>query len=110
MVGGRLTRPVTVAATSMCLQSSREVLVFSMFAMACALRAAILEGELAHSIYVPGLGTILLLANVTKRSQTIAHEAMLRAERARHGSRGRGQGPAPAGPPHDGDAGIAPGA
>jgi PAS domain S-box-containing protein len=74
---------VTFAATSMCLQSSREVAAFSIFALACVLRVAMVEGQVLHSIYVPGLATILLLANITKRSQLIAQSATLRAERAR---------------------------
>ena len=78
---------VTFAAASMCLQSRREVAWFSLFALACALVAAAAEGQLRHSIYVPGLATILLLANVTKHSQTIAQDATLRAERAGKESR-----------------------
>ena len=78
---------VTFAAASMCLQSRREVAVFSLFALGCVLRAAAVEGQLRHSIYVPGLATILLLANITKRSQTIAHDATLQAEHARTESR-----------------------
>lgn len=74
---------VTFAAASMCLQSRGEVAVFSLFALASVVRAAAVEGQLRHAIYVPGLATILLLANLTKRSQVIAHDATLRAERAR---------------------------
>jgi PAS domain S-box-containing protein len=73
---------VTFAATSMCLQSPREVAAFSAFSMACVSVLAALEGQLGHSIYVPGLGTILLLAYITKRSQAIATVATLRAEQA----------------------------
>jgi PAS domain S-box-containing protein len=68
---------VTVAATGMCLQSPREVLAFSLFALAGVLGIAAALGQLAHSIYIPGLATILLLANVTKRSQLIAQDARL---------------------------------
>jgi PAS domain S-box-containing protein len=78
---------VTFAAASMCLQSPRDVAVFSVFALACVLRAAAMEGQLAHSIYVPGLATILLLANITKRSQMIAQDATLQAARAKRESR-----------------------
>jgi PAS domain S-box-containing protein len=78
---------VAFAASSMCLQSPREVGVFSLFALGCVLRAAALEGQLRHSIYVPGLATILLLAYITKRSQVTAQNAMLQAERARMESR-----------------------
>jgi PAS domain S-box-containing protein len=78
---------VTFAACSMCLQSRRDVAAFSLFAMACVLHAATVEGQLRHSIYVPGLATILLLANITKRSQIIAQSATLQAERARKESR-----------------------
>jgi PAS domain S-box-containing protein len=78
---------VTFAAASMCLQSRREVAVFSLFALACVVRAAALERQLSHSIYVPGLATILLLANITKRSQMMAQHATLQAERARKESR-----------------------
>jgi PAS domain S-box-containing protein len=74
---------VTFAATSMCLQSPREVAVFSLFALGCVLHAAAVDGQLGHSIYVPGLATILLLANITKRSQMIAQDATLQAESAR---------------------------
>ena len=74
---------VTFAATSMCLQSPREVAAFSVFALACVVAVAALEGQLRHSIYVPGLATILLLANITKRSQMIAQNATLEAERSR---------------------------
>jgi PAS domain S-box-containing protein len=78
---------VTFAAASMCLQSRREVAVFSLVALGCVLRAAEVEGQLRHSIYVPGLATILLLANITKRSQRIAQDATLMAEHARKESR-----------------------
>jgi PAS domain S-box-containing protein len=78
---------VTFAACGMCLQSRRDVAAFSLFAMACVLYAAAVQGQLRHSIYVPGLATILLLANITKRSQMIAQSATLRAERARKESR-----------------------
>ncbi len=78
---------VTFAASSMCLQSPREVAVFSVFSLGCVLAVAAIEGQLRHSIYVPGLATILLLANLTKRSQLIAHDATLRAARARDDSR-----------------------
>ncbi|MGO9837183.1 MAG: sensor histidine kinase [Polyangiaceae bacterium] len=78
---------VTFAATSMCLQSRREVAAFTLFALVCVLFVAAAEGQVRHSIYVPGLATILLLANITKRSQTIAHDATLQAERARKESR-----------------------
>jgi PAS domain S-box-containing protein len=78
---------VTFAAVSMCLSSRRDVLVFSLFALGCVVYAAAVEGQLNHSIYVPGLVTILLLANITKRSQMIAQEATLQADRARKESR-----------------------
>ncbi len=74
---------VTFAAASMCLQSRRDVLVFSLFALACAVGAAAAAGQLGDSIYVPGLVTILLLANITKRSQTLARDATVQAEDAR---------------------------
>jgi PAS domain S-box-containing protein len=66
---------VTFAAISMCLQSPREVALFSAFALACVIYAAVLERQLAHTIYVPGLATILLLAYITKRSQAAAQDA-----------------------------------
>jgi PAS domain S-box-containing protein len=59
----------------MCLQSPREVAFFSVFSLGCVIVVAALQGQLSHSIYVPGLATILLLANVTKHSQTIAERA-----------------------------------
>jgi PAS domain S-box-containing protein len=74
---------VTFAAASMCLQSPREVALFSVFALGCVAAVAGLEGQLGRSIYVPGLATILLLAYITKRSQAAAHDATLRAARAR---------------------------
>jgi PAS domain S-box-containing protein len=74
---------VTFAATSMCLQSPREVALFSVFAMGAVLYAAAVLGQLRHSIYLPGLATILLLANITKRSQRIAQDATTQAQRAR---------------------------
>jgi signal transduction histidine kinase len=73
---------VTFAAVSMCLQTRRDVAAFSLFSMGCVVGVAAAEGQLAHSIYVPGLATILLLANITKRHQTIAHDAMLQAQDA----------------------------
>jgi PAS domain S-box-containing protein len=73
---------VTFAAVSMCMQSRGEVAAFSVFALACVLAVAAVQGQLAHSIYVPGLATILLLANITKHSQVIAHDAMRRAAHA----------------------------
>jgi PAS domain S-box-containing protein len=78
---------VTFAAVSMCMQSRAEVAAFSLFSLGCVVVVAAEEGQLAHSIYVPGLATILLLANITKRSQAIAHSAMLQAEDARNASR-----------------------
>ena len=78
---------VTFAAVGMCLQSPREVAAFSVFALGGVLCAAAAEGQLRHSIYVPGLATILLLAYITKRSQAIAQEATSQAERARSESR-----------------------
>ena len=78
---------VTFAACGMCLESRREVAVFSVFAVACVVRAAAVAGQLSNSIYVPGLATILLLANLTKRSQVMAHDATLDAERARKDTR-----------------------
>ena len=78
---------VTVAASSMCLQSLLEVAIFSLFALGCVVYAAAAEGQLRHSIYVPGLATILLLAYITRRSQTIAEAATLQAERARRETR-----------------------
>ncbi len=74
---------VTFAATSVCLQSPREVALFSVFSLACVIYAAAVEGQLAHTIYVPGLATILLLANITKRSQAAAQDATRRAARDR---------------------------
>jgi len=74
---------VTFAATSMCLQSPREVALFSVFSLICVIYAAAVEGQLAHTIYVPGLATILLLANITKRSQVAAQDATRQAARAR---------------------------
>jgi PAS domain S-box-containing protein len=78
---------VTFAAASMCLQSRREVAAFSSFSFVGVLYAAAVEGQLRHSIYVPGLATILLLANLTKRSQVMAHDATREAERARSAGR-----------------------
>ena len=78
---------VTFAAVSMCMQSRREVAAFSIFSFGCVLVVAAAEGQLANSIYVPGLATTLLLANITKRSQVIAHYAMLQAQDARNASR-----------------------
>jgi PAS domain S-box-containing protein len=78
---------VTFAAVSMCLPSRRDVAVFSLFALLCVVRVAVVEGELLHSIYVPGLATILLLANLTRRSQTIAQDATQEAASAREDSR-----------------------
>jgi chromate transport protein ChrA len=74
---------VTFAATSMCLQSRREATVFSVFAFVCVVVAAAADGQLLRSIYAPGLATILLLANLTKRSQVIAEQANKQAGRAR---------------------------
>jgi PAS domain S-box-containing protein len=70
---------VTFAAVSMCLPSPGEVAVFSLVSFGCAVGLAALEGQLRHSIYVPGLATILLLAYVTKRNQVIAQDATRRA-------------------------------
>ncbi len=78
---------VTFAAASMCLRTSAEVTLFSLFALGCAMCVAASEGQLGHSIYVPGLATILLLAILTKRSQAAAQEAMLQAVHARAESR-----------------------
>jgi PAS domain S-box-containing protein len=78
---------ITFAATSMCVQTRREVLVFSLFAFGCALFAAALEGQLGNSIYLPGLATILLLAYLTKHSQISAQDAALETEIARKETR-----------------------
>ena len=66
---------VTFAAASMCMQSPREVAIFSVFSLASVLVVAAQLGQLSHSIYVPGLATVLLLANITKRSQALAEHA-----------------------------------
>jgi PAS domain S-box-containing protein len=73
---------ITFAAVSMCMQTSGEVAAFSAFAFISVLVIATVQGQLLQSIYVPGLATILLLANITKRSQVIAHDAMRQAARA----------------------------
>ena len=78
---------VTFAAASMCLQSRRDVALFSLFSLGSVVYVAAVEGQLRHAIYVPGLATILLLANLTKRSQAVAQHATLDAERARNASR-----------------------
>jgi PAS domain S-box-containing protein len=78
---------VTFAAAAMCMQSPREVAVFGGFAFASVLGVAVVEGQVGSTIYLPGLATILLLAYITKRSQTIAQEATLRAEGARLAAR-----------------------
>ncbi|HEX3594439.1 MAG TPA: PAS domain S-box protein [Polyangiaceae bacterium] len=78
---------VTFAAASMCVQSTREAALFSVFSLACAIYAASVVGQLRQSIYVPGLATILLLASLTKRSQRIAHDATEDAARARKASK-----------------------
>ena len=78
---------VTFAAVGMCMQTRAEVAAFSLFALGCALYVAAVQGQLGNSIYVPGLATILLLANVSKRSQVLAHAAMVQAEDARSASR-----------------------
>lgn len=70
---------ITVAAAGMCLHGPRALLVFSIFTMACVMATAAFEGQVAHSIYVPGLATILLLANAAKRSQAVAQQARLQA-------------------------------
>jgi PAS domain S-box-containing protein len=74
---------VTFAATSMCLQSRRDVALFSLFALGSVVYVAGSEGQLRHSIYLPGLATILLLANIIKHSQAVAHDATVQAELAR---------------------------
>lgn len=73
---------VTFAAVSMCLHAPRDVAVFSLVSFCCAVALAAVEGQLRHSIYVPGLGTILLLAYITKRNQVIAEDATRRADLA----------------------------
>jgi PAS domain S-box-containing protein len=78
---------VAFVTVALCLQTPREVAVFSLFALGCVLCAAIAEGQLLHAIYVPGLATILLLANITKRSQVAAQDAMLQTARARSETR-----------------------
>jgi PAS domain S-box-containing protein len=78
---------IVAAAAGVCLQSPRDVAVFSLFTLGCAFYAAAAAGQLRNSIYVPGLGTILLLAVIAKRSQVIAQDATVLAERARKESR-----------------------
>src|SRR5580658_700477 len=74
---------VTFAAASMCLQSRRDVALFSLFALGSVFYVALAEGQLRHSIYLPGLATILLLANIVKHSQVVAQDATVQAELAR---------------------------
>ena len=74
---------VTVVATGMCAQSVRDIAVFSVFALGCVGYAAAVLGQLQSSIYVPGLATMLLLANITKRSQIVAQTALVQATLAR---------------------------
>jgi PAS domain S-box-containing protein len=78
---------ITFAAASMCAQTRREVAAFSVFAMACVSVAAFVEGQVGHAIYLPGLATILLLANVTKHNQLVALDATEEAAQARRGKR-----------------------
>src|SRR5262249_22760468 len=73
---------VTFGAVSLCLQTTREVAAFSIFSLGCAFRAAAVEGPAGHSIYVPALATILLLAYIHKRGQVIGQEATFVAERS----------------------------
>jgi PAS domain S-box-containing protein len=74
---------ITFAAVSTCPQTRREVAGLSVFAFACVVAAAVVEGQVRHAIYLPGLATILLLANVTKHNQLVALEATLDAAHAR---------------------------
>ncbi len=73
---------ITFAAVSMCMQTRGEVAVLSVFALASVIVVAAIQQQLADSIYVPGLATILLLANITKRSQVMADRALRQAARA----------------------------
>jgi signal transduction histidine kinase len=73
---------VTFAATSMCLQSPGAVAYFSVFAMGSVLYVAAALGQLRHSINLPGLATILLLAYVTKRAEADVRRAREAAEAA----------------------------
>jgi hypothetical protein len=47
--------------------------------LGCAIGTAAQERQLGRSIHVPGLATILPLANLTKRSQAIAQDARVQA-------------------------------
>ncbi|HVW24048.1 MAG TPA: PAS domain S-box protein [Polyangiaceae bacterium] len=78
---------ITFAAGSMCPEERREVIAFSLVAFACVTLAALVEGQISHAIYLPGLATILLLANVTKHSQLVALSAVREADRARESKR-----------------------
>jgi PAS domain S-box-containing protein len=78
---------ITFAGASMFPQERREVAVFSLFAFACVIAVALVEGQIAHAIYLPGLATILVFANVTKHNQLLALSATEDAERARKGKR-----------------------
>jgi PAS domain S-box-containing protein len=78
---------ITFAAASVCPQTRRQVVAFSVFAFACVALAAVVEGQIGHAIYLPGLATILLLANITKHNQLVALEATQEAEEAQRAKR-----------------------
>lgn len=78
---------ITLAAASICPQTRHQVAAFSLFALGCFTVAAVLEGQIGHAIYLPGLATILLLANIAKHNQLVALEATQQAEEAQRAKR-----------------------
>ncbi len=78
---------ITLAAAGICPQTRRQVAAFSVFAFASVALAAVVEGQLGHAIYLPGLATILLLANIAKHNQLVALEATQEAEKAQRARR-----------------------
>jgi len=79
---------ITVAAVAACLHTQRALAAYSVFALVLAIAEAVVDGQLEHSVFPPGVATVLFLSNLALRSRLRAEQerviaAQLREQRDR---------------------------
>ncbi|MGZ3691709.1 MAG: PAS domain S-box protein, partial [Pseudobdellovibrio sp.] len=60
---------ITITAISYCFFSSRAVLIYSLYVLLLSVATAVALPDLRHSVFFPGLATILFQANIGWRSR-----------------------------------------
>lgn len=65
---------ITIVAVSACLLSRRALLAYSIFVLVLSVGVACVDRVLLWSIFLPGMATMLLLANVSLRSRLLFEE------------------------------------